>query len=301
MIEILKPQGLLEIPRLPFNPFERRGYGNDLPYLITTSNLRAEFARLAGLSVLNIDHGAEEKTQQKALYESDSKSTVVLPYRRKDSTSPPLPVELSIDKAMASWEEIKRISKKINESPPSGIVAIDSVWIVEMPNGESFIIQKPKDKIAEEELLRFLYSASVVGARLKSVSGITRINKDNDDINGEKIKYSTYMIKVDLGVLKNPALFLGSLEQRIHNNGNHAGGFSSIDIFAGLIDIVDIDKTIAVEIYNFGENRKSKQVPPNPIDGFILNLSNDSSNREVLTMLSLGIIPQRLNNFASYL
>ncbi len=294
MSEILRGsfKNQLEILPFSFNPY-KRGYDNALPYLITTSNLRAELAQLAGLSVWDINHDAEERTQQKALDESGLKSTVVLPYRRgNNQNSPPFPVELSIDKAMASWEKIKKICKEKNEAPPSGIVAIDSTWVVELPGIGSFVLQKPKDKFAEEALLRFLYEASFGGARLKSVSGITRIKSD---ITGKKIEYSTYMIEVDLGVL-DPNLCLGSLKQRIDDNGHYAGGFSSIDIFGGLLDLVELDEKINIIIHNFGEGRSDRIVPPHSKDSFTLTLANDSSNRETLIMLSLGLIPQRLNN-----
>lgn len=236
----------------------------------SNSPLRRGVANYYGLPVIaanNTSNIAEEQTKEKI---GDG---CITPLRR-DKDSPPLPLELSIDKAIA-------IEK--NRQGPNSFTTIDSVYLVRMPNDEEFLIHKPETDEDIEKIVRLFYQASLFRTKINSFSGITAYYNGN---------YDTYTIELELGEI-NPNTDWGGLTRKIEYDNYNAAGLSTIDIINNLMEPSN-PRRVKIRIYkNEARENKDCYVTGEIIGGYELEYSNDSTNNPITVALSVGIIPRR--------
>lgn len=283
---------MVEFSRLAPNP-HLRDWRNARSPIVSNSEIRQEAARFIGIPVLTIPSAqariaeSEKRTQEKVAIENNG-FTAVLPFRRS-RISPPLMVELSLDKLMGLNESLVTTPMDL-----SSVTVIDSVWAVDptpdhlenFPNSD-FIIQKPVDERGRRAIFDILTQGIYLRAHLQSISGISRIQIKPD---GSR-NYSAYLMAVDLGEL-NPDINLEKLEQRMIANGHFAGGFSTIDVHLNEMNIIIPPPYYRITIFEYADRGPTNRI----VSGRLLNqrtmleLANGSENLSQLLAVSLGLI-----------
>lgn len=279
--------------------------------------------------IIDAVNKAEETTQKRIIEENGIHHAIFPPFRSK--LSPPVILELATDKAEAAMRVIagkikereekvaklvKDYGRSINYTKeeikasiaatyaeygylPEAIAAVDSAWAIDLTpdnpddlNHEAVIIQKPKDEEGIGKIINELQIASQNGGRLQSVSGIciAQIGSDGN------IYYKHAFAVVDYGRI-NPDFDWDKLANLMRENGNFAGGLSTVDLFRNFRDlfIPDSDGMAKLTIISEREFKGNKRV--SSWEKFSRNqqqfeLSIDETNIETLISLSVGLVPQ---------
>ncbi len=283
------------------NPFYN-SYCGYRPILITSSEIRHEFAKLFGRRVIkspNLPVDSEHKTQKKASEEIGLKSHGYLPIRR-GSFSPELPLELAIDKARGVLTYMQTEKGNGFNKDRESYITVDSVYKITFPNGKEFILQKPNTQQDINNILELLRTGMEVGARISNLTGICRVDFLEDPVNKKNpppVEYSAWILEIDFGQLNRDFQILDELEKRMKENGHFSSGFSSTDIFSGIFPLISLEDQFKIKVRNYLDKSNNHKISPYILErgglgGKDFELSNDATNYEKIIAFSLGIFPQ---------
>jgi len=256
-----------------------------LPTLITTSSIREELAGNFGIRSLSLQTDSEERTQKKIKQEHNG--GCLTPFRRSPN-SPPIPLELAIDKAG---------SIRDYNSEQHLFFTADSCWSILYPAGNPFfpdipdnevLIHKPKDEEDRSRVIEVLKMAAIQGANLRSVSGVALVRRGVD----KEFELTPLLVSIDYGTI-NPQMDLASLEQRLRDNGHWAGGLDSFTLLRDEPPHIITSNTrreVVVTIQEF-DQEEDWRIRRGVINFLRYPLSFDPTNFTQLSAFSVGIIP----------
>lgn len=269
------------------------------PDLLTSSRTRHMLARQASIATLGFNHPlhsmvgrGEDRTQNQTAVEHRQPSPVLLPLMRSKK-SPPLPMELAIDKAQEAGLLALALPP---EQRPERIASIDSVYVIgqEPANPMDFnhgqmVVQKPKTNHDVETLVGEFVHGAETGSSIASLSGIAVANIKNG-----QITYDTYMLRIGLGRLSK-GMDANGLYSRMRSNGHNAAGLTTDEILGGDLGLVEADEFLPITIFKFGEGNTTKFVGGSYLKNGIarIELSNTPENIAIAKMVGSGLLPQR--------
>lgn len=255
-------------------------------------------AKQASIAILGFGHPlhsmvgmGEDRTQNQTAVEHGQPSPVLLPLMRSKN-SPPLPMELAIDKAHEAGQLALALPQ---EQRPERIASIDSVYVIgqEPANPMDFnhgqmVIQKPKTNRDVETLVGKFVEGAEMGSSISSLSGIAIAR-----IKDGQVAYDTYMLRIGLGQLSRN-MDANGLYTRMKSNGHHAAGLTTDEILGSELGLVGIQEFLPVTLFKFGEGNSTKRVGGSYVRNGIarIELSNTPENLAIAKMIGSGILPQ---------